>query len=202
VGKYVLMSLTSSICSPISLITLRSILISNVGWEETGYWQSAFRISEVYLSIVTVTLSAYYFPRIALIKDYESLKKYVRLNLYITIPITTLMAILIYFLRVDILKIAFSNDFIEAENLFLVQLIGDVLKIAGFTLAYVMISRCSYRLYISSEIFFSTLFVFFGHIFIKEYGVHGANIAYLVNYLIYFIFMSLGFKYIVGKNEK
>ena len=194
IGKYVLMALTSAVCVPISIITVRNILINNVGLEVAGYWQSVYRISEVYLSIITVTLSAYYLPKITLIKDYCELKKEIIKNILFITPITIILAILIYLFRIQILIIGFSVDFIKAENLFFIQLIGDIVKIVAWMLAYVLISRGNYKIYIMTEIFFSILLTIVCNFFIKKIGVQGANVGYVITYCIYLIFMIFNFK--------
>ncbi len=61
-----------------------------------------------------------------------------------------------------------------------------------------MLSRGATKWFIFSEVFFSCTLVVFGYYFIKSFGAHGANFAYLVNYIIYFIFVFFNINKIVG----
>ncbi len=190
-GKYILMAVTSSICSPLTLMFIRNQLIESEGWELAGYWQAVYRISEVYLSLITITFSTYFLPILSRTKGTIQLFEELKKMFNIILPLTILMGISIYIFRLYIIEIAFSKDFIEAENLFKLQLIGDVIKICGWMLAYTIIAKGFFRLYIFSEIFFSIVFIGFSKIFIELYGISGANIAYLINYILYFLFLLI-----------
>ncbi|MGN2671751.1 O-antigen translocase [Aliivibrio fischeri] len=56
IGGYMLMAVTSALTIPVSLILVRSVLIDQVGWDATGQWQAVWKISEVYLSVITMAL--------------------------------------------------------------------------------------------------------------------------------------------------
>ncbi|MNC37419.1 hypothetical protein D3C75_859810 [compost metagenome] len=57
-----------------------------------------------------------------------------------------------------------------------------------------MLSRGATKWFVGTEIFFAFGFVMLSYVFIKLYGVQGANIAYLINYLMYFIFVRFNAK--------
>jgi PST family polysaccharide transporter len=186
--SYMLMAITSSVCTPIALIMIRNDLVSQVGWEQTGYWQAVYKISEVYLSVITLALSTYLLPKLSSIRSLDELNKETFYSGAIIMPLVILMALLIYLLRDQILQIAFSSSFSNASELFPIQLIGDVLKIASWLYSFRMISHCFFKQFIISEVFFSISFVALAHYFIQTHGVDGANIAYSINYFIYLLF--------------
>ncbi|EFC6628305.1 O50 family O-antigen flippase, partial [Escherichia coli] len=107
--------------------------------------------------------------------------------LYI-ISITSFMALSIYLFRDLVITVLFTEQFRSARELFLLQLIGDVIKIAGFLYAYPLQSQGHTKLFISSEVIFSMLFIITTYIFVVNYGVHGANISYVITYSLYFVF--------------
>ena len=187
IGGYVLMAITSALTAPISLILVRNILVSNVGWEVTGQWQAVWKISEAYLSIVTISLSTYYLPKLSgLIKIGDVIKE-VNKTAFVIMPLVVFLGLCIYFFRDLVISLLFTDDFINARNLFLIQLSGDVMKILSWLYAYPMIARGATKLFIATEIIFSILLVILSYIFIHYYGVSGANMAYFINYIIYFI---------------
>ena len=67
------------------------------------------------------------------------------------------------------------------------QLVGDVLKVTSWVLAYIMVSKAMTRLYICTEVIFSILFVLLTYQFSSMYGVEGAVMAHAANYLIYLL---------------
>jgi PST family polysaccharide transporter len=186
--NYTLMALVTAAAMPLALLTVRKILIENAGWENAGHWQAVWKISEVYLGVITIALSTYLLPRLAALKEVNLVRKEINsISIYV-FTITAILAIIVYYLRDVSITILFTEDFREARNLFLYQLIGDVIKISGFLYAYPLLAQGKIKVYVASEIIFSCLFVIFGFIFIRYYGVQGANLGYLFNYSLYFIF--------------
>ncbi|EOC0418390.1 O-antigen translocase [Cronobacter malonaticus] len=199
IGGYILMAITSATCMPLALISMRNELIDHVGWDAAGQWQAVWKISEVYLSVVTLGLGTYFLPRLAKLNNYYSIRKEIHSTLMIIMPIVSAMAIFIYFARDMAITILFTENFRAARDLFLVQLMGDVIKIGSWIYAYPMISCGTTKWFISSEIFFSLTLVVLAAILIPFYNAGGANLAYLINYSLYFTFMFLFLKKIVAK---
>ena len=63
-----MMGLTSALTMPVTFMLIRDHLATNLGLPAAGYWQASWKISEVYLMLVTTTLSVYYLPRLAEIR--------------------------------------------------------------------------------------------------------------------------------------
>ena len=75
VGGYVAMAITSAASMPIALLMVRNILVDKVGWEQAGHWQAVYKISEVYLGVITIALSTYFLPKLSTLKTTESIQK-------------------------------------------------------------------------------------------------------------------------------
>jgi PST family polysaccharide transporter len=75
------------------------------------------------------------------------------------------------------------------SELFLFQLIGDVIKIASWLLGYIMIAKAMTKLFIFTEIFFTLTFIGQSAFFIKIYGIIGLTIAFMLNYVFYLVFL-------------
>ncbi|MFB2684876.1 O-antigen translocase [Shewanella mangrovisoli] len=185
IGSYMLMAITSALTVPISLILVRNILIAQVGWDATGNWQAVWKISEVYLSVITMALGTYYLPRLASLIGANAIIREINNTAKVIIPTVILMSLIIYLLRDIAITILFTEEFRAARELFAVQLTGDVIKIISWLYAYPMLSRGNVKWFIFSEIFFSISFVVCSYIFVDEYGVLGASYAYVVSYLMY-----------------
>ncbi|WP_202304574.1 O-antigen translocase [Dryocola clanedunensis] len=185
---YSFMGLVTALSMPTAILLVRKLLINEVGWNSAGQWQAVWKISEVYLGVVTIALSTYFLPKLSILKDSKLIKKEVNSTSIYIIILTSCLAAIIYFCRDLSLNLLFTSEFKGARNLFLYQLLGDVIKIAGFIYAYPLIAQGRVKVFIISEIIFSFSFVVLAYILIQQFGVQGANIAYLFNYLLYFIF--------------
>ncbi|MOA23630.1 Lipid III flippase [compost metagenome] len=188
------MAMVSALTLPVAQVFIRKILIAEVGWDTAGQWQSVWKISEVYLSIVTMALSTYFMPKLAKLKNVTEIQKEIRSVVMIILPIITLMSVSIYSSRDLIINVLLTKEFSQARDLFMIQLVGDVLKIWSWIYAYPMLSRAAVKWYVSTEIIFALLWVLFSYLLINVMGVQGANLAYTLTYGFYLIFMMLNMK--------
>lgn len=188
-GKYTLMSLTTAVSIPISHIFIRKHLGETLGWDTAGYWEAIWRLSSAYLLLVTTTLSVYYLPRLAELKSSLELKKEIIQSYKIILPVVALGALLIYLLRDLIISLLFTSEFYPVRELFLGQVIGDVLKIGSWILAYMMLSKAMTSYFIVTEILFSFTLYVAVVLMTDSWGLQAATWAYALNYLIYWLVM-------------
>jgi PST family polysaccharide transporter len=193
-SKFSLMAITSALTVPVSHLIVRNYIGENLGWEDAGYWQGIWYISTMYLMVVTTSLGIYYLPRLSEIHDNDELKKEIISGYKIIMPIVTVLALSIYLLRDYVILIAFSDKFHLMADLFLWQMIGDVVKIASWLLGYVLLAKAMTKLFIYTEIAFSILFVVFAVFFINSFGLVGITYAFSLNYLLYLLVMIFIFR--------
>ncbi|WDG00260.1 O-antigen translocase [Pectobacterium carotovorum subsp. carotovorum] len=194
IGGYILMATTTALTAPIALIGVRNVLISNVGWEEAGQWQAVWKISEVYLGVITIALSTYYLPKLSTLKGVENIRAEINQTAKIIIPIAAIMALGVYLFRDLAINLLFTEAFRSARELFAIQLIGDIIKITSWLYAYPMLSRGATKWFVSTEIIFSLTLVSLTYVLVPLYSTQGANISYVINYTLYlfFTFIFLG----------
>lgn len=189
-AKYTAMALTTAATVPMSQILIRNHLGETLGWQAAGYWEAMWRLSSAYLMLASTTLSVYYLPKLSELKSSKEIKAEIMSGYRVILPVVILSASLVYALRELVIAILFSKQFAPMENLFCWQLIGDVLKIASWLFAYVMLARAMTKLFIVSEIFFAILFYVLSVYFTSAFGLNGVTVAYAVNYFVYLIFMA------------
>lgn len=190
-AKYTAMALTTAATVPLSQILIRNHLGQSLGWEAAGYWEAMWRLSGAYLLLVTTTLSVYYLPRLAELKTGAEVRIEILAGYRIILPAAVLCALLIYIFRSFIIATLFSAAFLPMEKLFFWQLIGDVLKIASWLIAYVMLSKAMTKIFILTEVFFSLSFVVLTFYLTQVFGIVGAVISYAVNYALYMMAVTV-----------
>ena len=188
-SKYAGMAITSAISIPLSHIYIRNYLGESLGWDAAGYWQAVWYISSMYLMVVTTALGTYYLPRLSEIKNKIELKSELINGYKVILPIVSFLALCIFILKDIIIILLFSNDFSPMRELFLWQLIGDVVKLASWLLGYILIAKAMYKTVIATELFFSVSFCVFTVFFVKAYGLEGVSMAYLANYTLHLFVM-------------
>jgi len=201
-SHFTLMAVVSSITLPIAQIVLRNYLTKKLGINSAGYWQGMMRISDGYLLLITTALGTYYLPKLASLKENKELKTEIYQGYKIIIPAVTVSCLLIFLLRIWIIKVLYTSDFIEMKELFFYQLIGDFFKIAAWILAYLMLAKSMTRTFIVTEVFFTLSYIFISVLCIDRFKLQGISIAFAINYFLYFLIMVLIFrKLLFLKNE-
>lgn len=197
-----LMSIVSISLVSLTQIIIRNHIIKDFSIIHAGYWQSVWLISTMYLMIFSTAFSIYYLPRLSELKSNEEIRKEIIDCYKVILPLVFISALCIYFLRDFIIEMLFTSEFIAMRSLFAFQLIGDFLKMASFSIAYLMISKAMTRTFIITEIAFSFSFYLLTVIFLKISGLEGVTYAYAANYLLYLITIIIIFKNIIFKKGK
>jgi PST family polysaccharide transporter len=193
-GKYAAMALTSAVCVPVSHILVRDHLGGNFGWGAAGYWEAMWRLSSAYLMLITTTLGVYYLPRLSELKDSHDIKMEIIQGYKIILPVAALSGLIIYLLRDYIIEVLFTKEFAPMRVLFAWQMLGDSLKIGSWILAYLMVGKAMFKIFIFSEIFFASAFVILTWVLTESIGLKGVAVAHAVNYFFYWLFMAFVIK--------
>ncbi|MBS7818549.1 O-antigen translocase [Wohlfahrtiimonas chitiniclastica] len=190
-SAFVLMALVSAVCVPLSQIVIRDYLIKEYSLEFAGYWEAMIRLSAAYLMLVTTTLSVYYLPRLAELKEKHAIKHEIYQGYKYIFPIALICSIIIYLCRDIIIHILFSSSFLPMRELFLWQMLGDTLKIGSWLLAFLMLSKAMTKMFVITEILFSISSVLLVILCTKLFGFEGVAVAHMINYGLYWFIVYL-----------
>lgn len=189
--NFAAMGLAAAISMPLAQIYVRNFISTSLGVHEAGIWQGVSRISEVYLVFITASLSVYLLPKLASTQDGMPLKLLMISVSKLLIPFALLMGIGVFALRDLIIGVLFTSEFNSMRELFLWQVIGDMIKIIAWLYAYVLLARQNLRWFIFGEVFFSFSYVLAVYFFVLNFGVKGSVYAYAFNYFMYLVFVSM-----------
>ena len=195
--QYTLMALVTLSISPVSQMILRGYVISEISATEAGWWEGMNRISHVYLSVITTSLSVYILPRMSEISDKWKLKQEIFKCYKFILPMLLVCIIVIYFLRFFIIWLLFTPDFYPMESLFIWQLLGDFFKIASWLLSFLMLAKARTKAFVTTEILFGLNGLCIRFILVNMLGTIGLNIGYMLNFILYLICMIWLFRDIV-----
>jgi PST family polysaccharide transporter len=185
------MTITTAATVPVSHMIVRSYIGETLSWDHAGYWQAIWYISAMYLMVVTTTLSIYYLPRLSEIKDKRELMHEVKHGYKIILPTAIFTSALIYLIKDYIILLLFDENFTPIRELFLWQLVGDVVKIACFLLGYVVIAKAMVKVFIVKEIVISFCFVILSVMIVDKSGLVGVTYSYFLTYIINLVVLSV-----------
>lgn len=194
---YSAMTLTTLALLPVSQLLLRGYVISEISVTDAGIWEGMNRISQMYLSVITTAFSIYYLPRLSEIQDNRELHNEVFRCYKFIIPMLLLIGSAIFLLRHFLLWLLFTPAFYPMEHLFVWQLIGDFFKISSWLLSFIMVAKAKTTMFITCEIVFDLTYLLFCFICLRYNGIVGLTQGYLINYILYLVFMVYAFRNVI-----
>lgn len=180
--SYSIMVLSGTITMPTSLIFIRMHITETLGDVEAGIWQALVYMSNSYLSLITMSLTTYFLPRLSEIQDKRELMKEIISGLKLVLPLMLLISTVIYMLIDVIIVILFSVEFAPLAELILYQLIGDIVKIMAFYVGYISVAKAMHKIYITKQIFVLGIYTILTYLFVSSFGVLGAIYSYIIAY--------------------
>lgn len=193
-ARFSIMTIVSTFVVQFAQFNVRTYVGQEVSPDAAGIWESVNRISSMYLMIITTSISTYYLPRLAEIRENEILRREILKTMKLVLPPLMVACGLIYLFRDLIIWILFTKEFGAARDLFAMQMVGDFFKIASWLIAFLFWAKAMTRQFIFTEIIFSAGYIVLARIFVDNFGIRGAVNAYATNYFIYFLIILFVFR--------
>lgn len=192
-----LMILPSFLINPFVMLEIRKFLIDRVGLDQSGFWETMTRVSNLYLLFISTLVGLYFYPQLIKATNAVQTKK-VFTNFYKSIiPLFIACSIVIYFARFWIIKILFSTEFLPVSDLFFWQLVSDLFKICGLILGFQFLAKRIIVPYIILEVSTNVLLYFLSIFCIESIGIQGALIAQAAEHFLYFLILIFYFRKII-----
>lgn len=201
-SKYSTMALFSAVTGPIVYLIIRNILRTETSMITLGLWDGINRISTNYLLIITSAFSYYFIPTFSQITNKRGIVNEVKKTYKVLAPLLLIGGLTIYFGKDIIIKLLFTEEFLEMRPLFIWQVIGDFFKIMAWILATLLIAKARVKTYLILETAAMALQI----ILIKLITTHLSNdyltLYYCIENFLYFITLCIifYFYYFKGRN--
>lgn len=192
-SSFALMAVVSAVCVPLSQMVIRQYLSYEYGNEYAGYWEAMVRFSGAYLMLVTTTLGVYYLPRLSELKEVNEIKQEIFLAYKYIFPLALLGGVTVFILKDWIIITLFSDKFLPMRELFFWQILGDIVKIGSWILAYLMLSKAMIKLFVITEVIFAISSVLLSMLLVNLIGFDGISLAHLINYCAYWLVLCIFF---------
>ncbi len=203
--NYIIMALVTAVVSPLFSILIRNQIFdffSNDMGVHAGYWDGVKKISGMVLAFISPIFSLYYYPQLAKIHTNKEFKAEIKKFFKQIFPVFFIGMAVIYFFRYWAILLFFSKAYLPMQNLFLWQLTGDLLRIASFTIAYMMLAKAHIKQYIITETGFWIVFYILTKVLLPIYQLEGVVIAYFTTYILYFISLLFFYRKILFTNKE
>ncbi|HEX2628161.1 MAG TPA: O-antigen translocase [Chitinophagaceae bacterium] len=196
------MTLISTFMMQFSQLNVRGYISTHLSPHHAGVWEAMNRISSMYLTIVTTSISTFYLPRLAEIRDNEVLRNEIIRTMKIVLPPLLLACICIFLGRDIIIWVLFSKEFHQVRDLFAFQMIGDFLKMSSWLVALLFLAKAMTKQFIFAEVFFNVSWIVTSHILVDRFGLQGSTMSYAFSYLLYFLIVLFIFRRLLFGSRK
>lgn len=193
-SQFALMTLVSAAALPTAQVVIRDVLARHLGWHDAGLWQAMAKISETHLLLLVSTLSVYFLPKFAALRDAQSLQQEVRRGYSFVLVLVAVSASLIFLLREPLIVTLLTPEFLPIADVLGWQLLGDVLKIGSWVTAYTMVSHARTKTFVATEIGFAVLLAGLTSAFATRWGLAGAAWGYALTYGLYWVVTHTAFR--------
>ncbi len=197
---FAMITFVAVVASNSSMIYIRDYITETISLEAAGYWQGVWLLSQIVLSLITTSLATYFLPKLSEIKVKNEISQELKKAITIILPIAATLSFAIYILRDFIIIILYTDAFAPMSELFLWQMIGNVVKVAGWLFGYVLVAKAMVKYTVTTEIIFALTFVLLSVYCIHYYGLIGVTYAFAINSFLHFLAMF--FIYLSISNER
>lgn len=163
------------------------IVLHLLSVSDVGYYRAAATISVGYLGFFLATLSYDYLPRVSRERESVQLQELIERRMRLTAAIAVPL-ILIVLAGADLLvSVLYSSEFAPSSDLLRWFLVGDLLRVPAWVLAFTLIAHAPGRTYLLLEVFGAVLLLVLTGAGIELFGVVGSGLAYAVAQSCYLI---------------
>lgn len=183
-----LVTLVTGTATSLWQLAVRSIVVDHLSLEAAGLYQAAFALSAMNVAIVLAALGADYFPRLSQASDDgESTRKIVSEQYHAAMTLAAPLLLALMASAPIALQLLYSSQFTSAWPLLQLQVLGDLIRIPGWVLAFVLVANGRSGAYLALEVGFSVTIALASLALIPRLGLGGAGAAYVLSYSLYFV---------------
>ncbi len=168
---------------------IRTKILSTLGEEEVGLYQSVYAVSNSYFAVFFSLMGIYSIPRISELKDNLSKIHEINTTLKFMLLLYTPMILIFYVFRFQIIPLFYSNTFLNAESLLFYQLMGDFFKVLSWVFGLWLLPSLRIKEWFIFDFIFYIVFSTAFYLLITFYkpDILFASIAYLIAYFVHFV---------------
>ncbi len=177
--------LVGSVVTWASVLAVRTITFRLLGESANGLYQVVFGMSTQYITAFMTWMAAYVFPRVVTDapqgKLNQLLNSGLRANLAIMVPILVISIAL----REPLIRIFYSSAFLPAASLVPLQVLGDYIRIIGWSFAVCLFAVGRTRSHLAVVSSQSVAWVVLASVLIPIYGLSAVPATYALSFLTY-----------------
>ena len=180
--------MVAGLATIVAQFVVRTLVERRLGGAALGHMQAAWSISITYTSFVIQAMGAEYFPRLtAGIQDRATVNRLANEQTEVTLLLAGPVFLVILGAASWVIRLLYSGQFVEAASVLRWQIVGDIFKIAGWPLIFVLLAAGRNRLFLALESAAGVLFVLLTWAGLRPFGIVSTGLAFLSIYFLYLV---------------
>jgi enterobacterial common antigen flippase len=162
-------------------LLLRLLINSRLGTADTGEFQAAFAVASSSVSFLFAALATDYMPLLSgLTNDPPRLNRTANTQLQVGLLVAAPGVMVLIAAAPVVVTLLYSSAFDDAAELLRIMLLGDLLRLAAWTLGYILIAKRARRLFVTTEILYNCLLISTTALLIAPLGLEATAVAYVL----------------------
>ena len=179
--------MVASLFNTVTLLLVRGRITQELGMEAAGQFSAAWGITVTYVGVLLGAMAADYYPRLTqVIKDRAAANRLINDQAQLGLAIGGPVLLLLIGLAPWTITILYSSEFAPAAELLQWQTVGNIFKLAGWALAFSIISAARSKALLLMDLSFNIVFLAMVWFLMPILGLKVTGIAFLVGYIVYF----------------
>jgi O-antigen/teichoic acid export membrane protein len=176
----------------LSSYCLQVYIGKNGGFSNVGLYNAGFVILNSYVGLIFTSMATDYLPRLsAVINDQiKSNQVVLEQTLIGVLIITPIITVFVLFSKYLVL-ILFSNEFLKIVPMVTIGILGMIFRVVSFSIGYMVILKANTKLFLKCAVGFNVLNFVLSILGYHFYGLLGLGIAFVIHYLLHFIFVKI-----------
>lgn len=164
----------------------RAMIAREAGLGGVGIFHAAWGVSATHLTLLLAAMGADYYPRMtAVADDAAKATKLAHQQLEVALLLGAPLLVAVSASAPLVIVALYSREFVSAAGLLQWHLLGDALRLVGWTFGIVLLSRNDARFYFVGEVGFAILYLAIILLLFPSIGLTATGVAYVCAYSIY-----------------
>ena len=164
-------------------LTVRSMVLTDLGEVQLGQFQAAWALGMMYLTFVLTAMGIDYFPRLsAVIDDHRAAREMVNQQTEVALLLCGPVIVAMLALSPWIVSLLYSDAFLPAVDVLRWQLVGDVLKVVSWPIGYIIMARGAGKSLMATEGISIVIFAGANLFLLPRFGLVATGMAFVVYY--------------------
>ncbi len=162
-------------------LAIRALVVRDLGIEAAGHFHAAWTMSVIYIGFLLNAMSADYFPRLtALVGDRKAASALVNDQVQLGLAIGGIALLIILGGAPILVPLLYSSAFTPAVEIVELQALGNLMKIAGWPLAFIAMARGRAMQFFLVELAWSLILLGLVWIGLPYLGLPATGVAFAV----------------------